>query len=160
MIEVNKLDALRNSLLAAEFDEAEIEALANQMGVQTLHDGETLVVEGDERRTLFTVAAGGLSFFRVIGGAEEIIYHMHAGECVGARSFIDGVAYVFGLRAIGETSLLTLEPEAFEALVDTHPWIIYRVMRALFRVAHVNLTRTYLEGAELRNYLLKSGGRY
>jgi CRP/FNR family cyclic AMP-dependent transcriptional regulator len=160
MSEVNKVEALRNSLLAAELNQAEIAALANQMGVQTLDDGEILMAEGDARRTLFEVAAGGLSFFRTIGDTEEIIYQMHAGECVGARPFIDGVPNIFGLRAVGDTSVLTLEPEAFEALVATHPWLIYRVMRALFRVAHVNLTRTYLEGAELRNYLLKTGGRY
>jgi hypothetical protein len=53
-----------------------------------------------------------------------------------------------------------LEPEDFDALVETHPRLVYKVMRALFRITHANLMRVNLEGSELRNYLLKSGGRY
>jgi hypothetical protein len=33
-------------------------------------------------------------------------------------------------------------------------------MRALFRVTHTNLMRMNLESAELRNYMMKTGGRY
>ncbi len=33
-------------------------------------------------------------------------------------------------------------------------------MRALFRITHANLVRVNSETSELRNYLLKTGGRY
>jgi CRP/FNR family transcriptional regulator, cyclic AMP receptor protein len=37
---------------------------------------------------------------------------------------------------------------------------VFKVMRAIFRITHSNLMRMNLESAEMRNYLLKSGGRY
>ena len=56
--------------------------------------------------------------------------------------------------------MLTLEPDDFEALIDSHPRLVYKVMRAIFRITHSNLMRMNLESAEMRNYLMKSGGRY
>ncbi|WP_295392872.1 Crp/Fnr family transcriptional regulator [uncultured Thiodictyon sp.] len=160
MNEVNKLETLQKSLLAADLEEADMAALADPMGVRTVPDGEMLVAEGGACRTLFVLAAGALDVCRGAGGTEEIIYQMKVGECVGARAFVDGSPYMMGLRAVGESSVLTLEPEAFEALGERHPRLMYRVMRALFRITHINMTRVYFEGAELRNYLLKTGGRY
>ena len=37
---------------------------------------------------------------------------------------------------------------------------VYKVMRAIFRISHGNLMRVNLESAEMRNYLMKTGGRY
>ncbi len=59
-----------------------------------------------------------------------------------------------------DSSVLTLEPDDFEALVDTHPRLVYKVMRAIFRITHTNLMRVNLERSELANYMLKTGGRY
>lgn len=160
MTQINKLEVLRNSPLATDLDAAEMQALADQMGVTTLHHGETLVSEGDARQTLFLLGAGALNVTRVGGGKEEIIYQMHRGECAGTRSFIDGSVRKAGLISVGDSSVLTLEPAAFEALGDLHPRLLYRVMRALFRLTHTNLMRMNSESAELRNYLLKTGGRY
>lgn len=160
MNEVNKLEALRKSLLTAELDEAETQALADQMGVTTLRHGEVLVSEGGLRQTLFLQAAGALQLFRDRGGSEEILYQTRIGDCVGTRTFIDHSAYMFGLRAVGESTVLTLAPAALEALAQEHPRLPYKVMRAFVLITHGNLSRLYLEGTELRNYLLKTGGRY
>jgi hypothetical protein len=53
-----------------------------------------------------------------------------------------------------------MEPAAFETLLDKHPRIVYKVMRALFRITHANLMRMNLESQELANYISKSHGRY
>jgi hypothetical protein len=53
-----------------------------------------------------------------------------------------------------------LEPEDFDALVETHPRLVYKVMRAIFRITHTNLMRVNLERNELANYMHKTGGRY
>ncbi len=160
MNDVNKLEALRNSLLTTELDEAETQALADQMGVTTLRDGEVLIAEGDLCQTLFLQAAGALQLYQDRAGNEEILYQTHVGECIGTRSFIDGLAYVFGLRAVGDSAVLTLEPTALEALEEGYPRLLYKVMRAFVLITHANLARLHLEGTELRNYLLKTGGRY
>ncbi|EGV28605.1 cyclic nucleotide-binding protein [Thiorhodococcus drewsii AZ1] len=161
MNENDKLEALRRSLLAAELDDGETQALADRMGVTTLCDGEVLVAEGDLCQTLFLQAAGAMQCYRdQAGGKEDILYQMHVGECVGTRSFIDGSAYVFGLRSVGDSRVMTLESAALEAMEDDHPRLLYKVMRAFVLITHATLARLRLEDAELRNYLWASGGRY
>ncbi|WP_295392873.1 Crp/Fnr family transcriptional regulator [uncultured Thiodictyon sp.] len=160
MNQVDKLEALRASHLAAELDDTEAQALAGQMGVTALSDGELLVSEGDDSRTLFLVAAGAVNVSQIVGGHEEVIYQMRAGEFAGTRAFVDGSPRKAGLRAVGECTAFTLEPADFESLGKLHPMLLYRVMRALFRITHTNLTRANQESTQLRNYMLRTGGPY
>ncbi|MBK1716397.1 Crp/Fnr family transcriptional regulator [Thiocystis violacea] len=160
MNDINKSEALAQSILGGELDEGECLALAEHMGVLTLKIGETLVTEDEDRRTLFVLAEGRLCVCKSVGGAEETVYQMRAGECAGTRAFVDGSRRRAALRAEGDVTVLTLEPADFEAMVETHPRLIYKVMRAFFRITHGNLMRMNLESAEMRNYLLKTGGRY
>lgn len=157
---MNKLEALHGSLLTAELNEAETQALADRMGVRTLCDGEVLIAEGDLCRTLFLQAAGAIQLYRHSAGNDEVLYQMQLGECVGTRSFIDGSAFLFGLRSVGDSTVLTLESDALDDLDAGHPRLLYKIMRAFVLITHVTLARLRLEDAELRNYMLKSGGRY
>jgi CRP-like cAMP-binding protein len=64
------------------------------------------------------------------------------------------------LTAEGDTTVYTLDPNDFEGLLESHPRIVYKVMRGLFRLTHMNLMRMNVETQELSNYIHKSGGRY
>jgi CRP-like cAMP-binding protein len=160
MNDTDYMETLCASALGTELDETEARVLIERMGVIALADGEGLVAEGEQRRTLFLLAEGRLCVCASVGGVEEALYRIRPGECAGTRSFVDGSPRKAALRSEGESTVLTLEPEDFDALVETHPRLVYKVMRALFRITHANLMRVNLEGSELRNYLLKSGGRY
>ncbi|MCF7991393.1 MAG: cyclic nucleotide-binding domain-containing protein [Thiohalocapsa sp.] len=160
MNEVNKSDVLAGSKLGTELDETERALLAEKMGVISLATSETLIREGEDRRTLFLLASGRLCVCKRVGDAEEAVYQMRPGETAGTRAFIDGSPRKAELRADTDSIVLTLEPADFEALVDSQPRLVYKVMRAIFRITHGNLMRMNLETAEMRNYMLRSGGRY
>ena len=160
MTEIDKADAIARSVLGSELDTTEAAALAERMGVETLPKGARLVQEGEARRTLFVLAEGRISVCKDTGSEEQPIYQLRVGECAGTRAFLDGSERKAALRAEADSTVLTLEPEDFETLVESHPWLVYKVMRALFRVTHANLMRMNLESAELRNYMMKTGGRY
>ncbi len=160
MTDIDKTQAVTRSVLGSELDAGEAAALAATMGVERLTRGGRLVREGEPRRTLFVLAEGRISVCRGEGESEQPIYQLRVGECAGTRAFLDGSERKAGLRAEADSVVLTLEPEDFESLVETHPWVVYKVMRALFRVTHANLMRMNLESAELRNYMMKTGGRY
>jgi CRP/FNR family cyclic AMP-dependent transcriptional regulator len=157
---MNKTESISHSPLGAELSEAECKVLAEQMHVLALADGDILVHEGESRRTLFILAEGRLDVTRVVGDEEISIYQMQRGECAGTRAFVDGSPRAAGLRAVGHGTVLTLEPDAFEALLETHPRVVFKVMRALFRITHTNLMRMNQESAQLRNYVTRSQGRY
>lgn len=160
MNEMDKRQALRRSALGAELDEEESRILAQRMGILQLGDGEMLVREGEARRTLFVLSEGRIDVVTLVGHSEVTVYQMRGGECAGTRAFVDGSARKAALRTVGKSTVLTLEPGDLEALLESHPRIVYKVMRAIFRTTHTNLTRVNLERAELRNYVTKTHGRY
>jgi CRP/FNR family transcriptional regulator, cyclic AMP receptor protein len=162
MTKLDKTEAVARSYVGADLDAAECAALAEKMGVLDMTAGMSLVHEGEGRRTLFLLADGKLSVCKADhnGESEAHLYQLHIGECANTRAFLDGSERRGLLRADTDGAVLTLEPEDFESLIESQPWLVYKFMRALFRVTHTNLMRMNLESAELRNYMMKTGGRY
>jgi len=152
---------LRNISVCAELEDNEAKTLAALMGVRQLKDGELLVKEGAAEQTLFILATGKLAVFSAdITGKENPVYTMKEGECAGTRAFVDRSPRKATLRAIGDATVYTLTPDAFESLLDSHPRLVYKVMRSLFRVTHSNLMRMNQESQQLSNYINKMQGRY
>ncbi|MBK9130442.1 MAG: cyclic nucleotide-binding domain-containing protein [Gammaproteobacteria bacterium] len=151
---------LASSTIAEELTAEECRALAAIMGVRRLRDGELLVSEGQKENTLFVLMDGKLAVIGSVLGQEMVVYTMNKGECAGTRAFVDRTPRKATLRAVGDATVYTMTPAAFESLLDTHPHIVYKVMRALFRITHSNLLRMRDESQELVNYVSKIHGRY
>lgn len=149
-----------DSVLGEELQVNEAKVFAEIMGVRNLSADEVLINEGEPETTLFLLADGKLSVTSQVEGKEITMYTMKKGECAGTRSFIDATKRKATLRAVDSCVVYTLEPNAFEALLDKHPRVVFKVMRALFRVTHHNLTRMNMESQEMSNYISKAGGRY
>lgn len=148
------------SSLGDELAEAECQVLAGIMGVHRLQDGEMLVKEGEANCDLYLLAQGALAVISNTGGQEAVVYVMKEGECAGTRAFVDRTPRKATLRADGEAVVYSLTPDAFESLLEKHPLIVYKVMRALFRITHSNLMRMNQETQQLSNYISKTHGRY
>ncbi|MEO6423036.1 MAG: cyclic nucleotide-binding domain-containing protein [Candidatus Nitrotoga sp.] len=149
------------SAVCSELTEDEATILAEIMGVRQLKDGELLVSEGEAVQSLFILASGRLAVFSVdMNGKQNSVYTMTAGECAGTRAFVDQTPRKATLRAVGDATVYTLAPEDFDTVVDAHPRLAYKVMRALFRVTHSNLMRMNQETQQLSNYINKTQGRY
>ena len=85
---------------------------------------------------------------------------MKEGECAGTRAFVEQSPRKATLRAVGNSTVYTLTPADFDALLDAEPRLAFLVMRALFRVTHANLSRMNQETRQLANYINKTQGRY
>jgi CRP/FNR family transcriptional regulator, cyclic AMP receptor protein len=153
-------EAIVDSSLGQELEKDECQVLTTVMGVRTLNDGDVLVKEGDADNTLFILTKGKLIVSSDVEGKQQAVYTMKVGECAGTRAFVDLAPRRATLTAEGNTEIYTLEPSDFERLLETHPRIVYKVMRGLFRLTHMNLMRMNVETQELSNYINKSGGRY
>lgn len=134
--------------------------LGSVMGVRHLKNGELLSKEGEVSSTLFILVEGQLDLYGDKEGKSEVRYTMSKGECAGTRAFIDRSTRKATLIAHGDATVYTLEPDAFETLIDSNPRIIYKVMSALFRNTHTNLIRMNREAEQLSNYINKSQGRF
>jgi len=153
-------EAVVDSSLGQELEKNECQVLADVMGVRELSDGEVLIKEGDADNTLFILTKGKLTVSSKIDDKDVAVYTMKVGECAGTRAFVDFSPRNASLTAVGDSTVYTLEPNDFEGLLDKYPKVVYKVMRALFRLTHMNLMRMNVETQELSNYIHKSGGRY
>jgi CRP-like cAMP-binding protein len=153
-------EAIVDSSLGQELEKEECRVLTSVMGVRQLKDGEVLVREGEDDNTLFILTQGKLTVSSKVDDKEQVVYTMKVGECAGTRAFVDLAPRRATLTAVGDTTVYTLLPKDFESLLGEHPSIVYKVMRGLFRLTHMNLMRMNVETQELANYIHKSGGRY
>lgn len=157
MSEVADYKVVRHSVVGLELTDEKAKLLAARMGVRHLTAGEFLVKEGVDDQTLFVLAAGQLQVLsRDAEGVDQPVYTMREGECAGTRAFVEQSSRKATLRAVGKTTVYTLTPANFEALLDESPRVAYLVMRALFRVTHANLARMNQETRELTNYISKT----
>ena len=63
-------------------------------------------------------------------------------------------------RADGDVIVYSLDREAFETLIDQHPWLTYHIMRAVTRTAHNVVLGLNAQIEELSNSVFKAHGRY
>jgi CRP/FNR family cyclic AMP-dependent transcriptional regulator len=161
MAATREYEVLRKSVLAKELSDAQCEVLAGLISLQRLADNEVVCGEGQSDSTLHAVVSGALGVSkRDDKGSWENLHVITAGDLAGELSFIDETPHYAALRALGETEILNLERSRFEALLDTHPQIVYRVMRAIMRTVHGILRRISVEEKELANYIFKQHGKY
>jgi CRP/FNR family transcriptional regulator, cyclic AMP receptor protein len=158
--EESECEDIVDSSLGQELEREECRILTSVMGMRALSDGEVLVKEGDAENTLFVLTRGKLIVSSNVDGNEVSVYTMKVGECAGTRAFVDLAPRKATLTSEGHSIVYTLEPANFESLLDDHPRIVYKIMRGLFRLTHMNLMRMNVETQELSNYIHKSGGRY
>lgn len=151
---------LVKSQLGQELSPEEASTLAVNLTVKDLTNDEYLVKEGDKDDTLFVLAKGALAVITRIDDEDKTVYTMHEGECSGTRAFVDRTPRMVTLRSIGNSTIYGLKPSDFEAMLESHPAIVYKIMRAIFRITHSNLMRMNQETQQLTNYITKSGGRY
>ena len=154
------IEHMCKSSIGSQLTEAECRTLGSVMGVRKLKDGEMLSKEGDAVCTLYILIDGQLNLYHDKEGKGSVLYTMHAGECAGTRAFIDRTTRKATLVAKGDATVYTLEPEAFETLIDGNPRLIYKVMSALFRNTHTNLIRMNKEAEQLSNYINKTQGKF
>jgi len=153
-------ETLKGSFLGEELDNNDLIALQGVMQAETHPDGGIVVRAGDADPRLLLLAEGRLEVLPGSDADSERVYLMKPGEFAGTRAFVDGAERQATLRAKGEVTLYSLTPGDFESLLESRPRLVYKVMRALFRITHVNLMRMNSEARELANYVYKRGGRY
>jgi CRP-like cAMP-binding protein/ribosome-associated toxin RatA of RatAB toxin-antitoxin module len=155
------LDAVRASPLAQDMTAAECAVLAGQLTLQSFGARQVLAREGSSDNRLYVVVSGALSVIKRHGDSEEVLLHtLSPGDFAHELGFLDGAERYATLVAASDASVLVLEREKLEALIDSHPRVLYRVMCAIVRVVHRVQTRLSMHASELTNYISKQHGRY
>jgi CRP-like cAMP-binding protein len=161
MPELQKLDALRQSKLAIELDDEQVKKLADHVTMRDLVDEEVLCEEGHSDDRLHVIVNGAVAVAKRQPGGEFLNLNvLTRGDLVGELAFMDARPHYATLRAMGNTRVLSVKRDELERMLETEPVIVYRVMRAIFRVVHGILHRMGAQQSELTNYIYKLHGKY
>lgn len=160
MSELPDCTRINNSALGQELEPEECKILAGVMHMQNIKNGDFVTSRGDRNSTLYLLVDGKLEVISLVDDEEKVVYTMGPGECSGTRAFVDRQPRRATLRALGDSLIYTMEPDDFESLLESNPKIVYKVMRAIFRITHRNLMQMNMESRQLSNYINKTGGRY
>jgi CRP-like cAMP-binding protein len=156
-----RLEALRATRLSAELTDPQARALADVLTLRDLKPGDVLVREGSADSHLYVIVKGVLGVVKNAGTPEAVTLHtLSAGDFVDELGFIDGTPYYASKVAMSDLTVLGLARERLEGMLREHPEVVYRVMRAIVRVAHQIQRRLAMQQTELSNYIFKQHGRY
>jgi CRP-like cAMP-binding protein len=155
----NVIDALRSSPLATELTPAETQVLSALVRLRSLADGDVLLAEGARDGHLHVVVRGRIDVVKDGPHGRMLLHTIEPGDLVGELSFMDDEPRYAALVASGATEVLVLDRRDFESLVDREPRVVYKVMRAIMRVAHKVQRRLALQMRDLENYLYRTGGK-
>jgi CRP/FNR family cyclic AMP-dependent transcriptional regulator len=157
------IDTLRTSTVTDELSDDEVKVIEGLFGVQEYKSGEAIVQPGDARPdNLYILAHGDIEVKIKSDDGEFVIHVLKPGDLAGMITFVGGAAEQISamLYAVGATKVLSLERDKFESLINSHPMIVYRVMRGVVRNLHGIVRRTNSQSAELINYIYRANGRY
>jgi CRP/FNR family transcriptional regulator, cyclic AMP receptor protein len=157
------MDTLRNSTIAEELSDAEMEILSGLFNVHDYKSGDIIVKPGDEQPdNLYMLAHGDIEVKIESGSEVSTIHVLKPGDLAGIITFVGGAAsdITATLYAVGKTKVLSLARAEFEKLINSHPMLVYRVMRGVVRNVHGIVRRMNSQSAELSNYIYRTHGRY
>ncbi len=155
------IDTLQTSTITEELSDAEVEILASLFEVRDYKSGTAIVKQGDEQPdNLYILAHGDIEVKFKSGPEESTIHILKPGDLAGIINFVGGAQSSATLYAVGDTKVLSLERARFETLINSHPMIVYKVMRGVVRNVHGIVRRVNTQSAELTNYIYRTQGRY
>ena len=157
------IDTLRTSTITEELSDAEVQILASLFEVKNYKAGEQIAKPGDAGHdNLFILAKGDIEVKIQNSGEVSSIHVLRPGDLAGIITFVGGAASHISatLCAMGDTQVLSLERKRFETLINSHPMIMYRVMRGVVRNVHGIVRRMNMQAVEMSNYIFGSKGRY
>lgn len=157
------LQALRNSSLTEELRDPEIGMLASCITVRDYKAGDTILQPGDTelQDALLILASGDVEATASTGGEKVTLRLLKPGDLADIIGFVGGNVMQFSLTIMAKTDskVLLLERRLFENLINTHPAIVYYVMRGLVRNVHGIARRMNMQSVEMSNYVYKQGAR-
>lgn len=111
---------------------AELRAAAHYFGVNKIASGENVFSEGDIGNFMCIVHSGSVSVVKENQNEEQVeMVTLGHGRAFGEMAVLDGERRSATCTAAEDSILLTLSKEALDKMLEEHPRIAARVIRAI-----------------------------
>jgi CRP-like cAMP-binding protein/Fe-S-cluster-containing hydrogenase component 2/thioredoxin reductase len=106
---------------APDASDHELQPVAQRARLVRFKADEALFKEGDEATTLHLIRSGSVAVSRTIGGRDVVTSYVAAGNYVGEMGLIGRTRRNATVRATVPTETISLDAEAFDALMKRNP---------------------------------------
>jgi cAMP-dependent protein kinase regulator len=97
-------------------------SIIDKVRMRRVHDGETIIEEGEPGSSLFAIARGAVRVVRHADGREpRVVAEMCEGEFFGEMSLVSGAPRFATVVAVGDGELLQLNQGDLDAIAREHP---------------------------------------
>lgn len=94
-------------------------------------DGETIVEEGMQSRTMYVIQSGKVKIVKSDAGGETILALLREGDIFGEMSLFDAGPRSATVKAAGEAWVLAIEPEGLLKRIKMDPTLALRIIRQM-----------------------------
>lgn len=158
------LKTLHQCSLTEELRDSEIEILGDAVTVQYYKAGEVIIDPGSNplKDSLMILASGEAEITAHVGNEPMTLTLKNAGDLASIITFVGGNVVNVNARVEvrKDGAVLLLDRHKFEAMIHTHPAIVYYVMRGLVRYMHGVARRKNAETEKMNDYMFQMHGRY
>ncbi len=138
---------------------ADLRAVAERLRERTLKKGQVLFREGEPGEEMYVVRAGSMVISkRVTGNVEQVLTHIGPGDFFGEMSLFDRAPRSASVQAEGEVTLLVLDRDNLDRLIETSPQAAAAFFHALVRVFIERLRASTELVAEVTRWGLEATG--
>lgn len=142
---------ISESLLGADLSFEECIALSEIVKYRSLELDEVLFEPDTTDGNLYLVTEGKLEILKVVNNNSTVsINVVKAGTMIGELSFLDGAAHTMRVKSRMKSQVLCLSRIDFEALLDTHPKVVFNVLRSILRFSHKLQRKMVQENLEMQ----------
>jgi signal transduction histidine kinase len=128
---VARTEFLRRLPLFAELADGDLRELCRLARTVPVPAGTLLMEEGTPGDGLYVVRSGELEVTRREGGEEVVLAVRGAGEVLGEMSLLEQAPRSASVRALSDSELLVIAPDAFQALLTASPAAAVTVLRTV-----------------------------
>ncbi|HEC96615.1 MAG TPA: cyclic nucleotide-binding domain-containing protein [Nitrospirae bacterium] len=132
---------LKKQILLKELDDEELLMIREKITVGSYPKGTLIFKEGAPIKGIHLVKDGKVEISKSTpDGWKQTLAILNEGHFFGELSVIeDKKAHGANVSAVENTELFLLKTETFKSLEDSHPQVMYKIVKAIARVASKNI---------------------
>ena len=102
-------------------------------------DGETVMEEGTESRTMYIIQCGKVKVVKSDEGRETVLALLAAGDIFGEMSLFDASPRSATVKVVGEARILAIEHEGLLKKIKMDPTLAFRIIKQMSqRIRNLN----------------------
>ncbi len=101
--------------------------------VETYHDGDFIVREGDETRETYVIQTGSIVVTKQIGEREHTLGTMARDGFFGEMALLESPPRHATVRAVGATKVPTIEPGSLLLKIRRNPTVAFEMLQSMSR---------------------------